>query len=222
VANCEKDVVPKARLNDPGEAPHSEPTAETVLKKRAILENGFAGHDTLENTTQGRTLILLINGHSESIKKRTVVCAATTCRHCGTNVSASERSFAFHGTRPRRFLVMVGSYVCRVVALLARWRCPHCRRTFTDYPPFACPYKAYTLPQMADRAAKYVSDSVTSYRAGVRFARLPIYYQHFSVGKNIRCCSDEIVNLTTVSHTSLFRWVTCLANKTLLQADRCR
>jgi hypothetical protein len=175
--------------------------------------------NSLENTANGRELILLINSHSESVKKRTIACAATTCCHCGADISGSQRGFAFHGTRGRRFLVMVGSYVCRVAALLARWRCPHCRRTFTGYPSFACPHKAYTLPQMADRAAWYVSDAVASYRVGVRFARLPIYYQETPVGDCTHRWNDEIVSLTTVAHTSLFRWVTCLASKTRRQAD---
>jgi hypothetical protein len=175
--------------------------------------------NTQENAANGRELILLIDSHSESVQKRTIVCATTTYCHCGADVSGSQHGFAFHGTRGRRFLVMVGSYVRRVAALLARWRCPHCRRTFTDYPSFACPHKAYTLPQMADRAARYVGDAVTSYRMGVRFARLPIYYYETPAGDCTHRWNDEIVSLTTVAHTSLFRWVTCLASKTRRQAD---
>jgi hypothetical protein len=172
-----------------------------------------------ENTANGHELIFLINNHSESVKRGTIVCAATTCCHCGTDLSGSPRGFAFHGTRNRRFLVIVGDYVYRVAALLARWRCPHCRRTFTDYPSFACPHKAYTLPQMADRAARYVGDAMTSYRTAVRFARLPICYHEAPAGRRTHRCGDQIVSLAAVAHTSLFRWVTCLANKIFRQAD---
>ena len=84
---------------------------------------------------------------------------------------AAKLHLLFTALVPVRFLVLVGSYVCKVAALLARWRCPHCRRTFTDYPPFACPHKAYTLPQMTERAAKYVSNTATSYRKGVLFCK---------------------------------------------------
>jgi hypothetical protein len=163
----------------------------------------------------GQALILLIDSHSESVKRRTVVCAATACCHCGADLSGSPRGVVFHGTRNRRFLVIVGDYVHRVAALLARWQCSHCRRTFTDYPSFACPYKAYTLPQMAARAARYITDVMISYRTAVRSARLPICYQQSPPGRRAHCCGDLAVSLTAVAHTSLFRWVTSLANKTL-------
>ena len=172
-----------------------------------------------ENTANGHELIFLINNHSESVQRGTIACAATTCCHCGTDLSDSPRGFSFHGTRNRRFLVIVGDYVYRVAALLSRWRCPHCRRTFTDYPSFACPHKAYTLPQMADRAARYVSDAMTSYRTAVRFARLPICYHEAPAGRRTHRCGDQIVSLAAVAHTSLFRWVTCLASKIFRQAD---
>ena len=49
-------------------------------------------------------------------------------------VSTRPSVAGFNAPRDR-FLVLVGSYVCKVAGLLARWRCPHCRKTFTD--PFA-------------------------------------------------------------------------------------
>jgi transposase-like protein len=129
-----------------------------------------------EKSVDGQELIRLIDGHSEGVKNRTITCAATVCCHCGLDAASSQTPFILHGDRARRFLVVVGSYVCKVAALLARWRCPRCRKTFTDYPSFAYPYKAYTLPQITERAAKYVSNTATSYRKGVRLANLPIFY----------------------------------------------
>src|SRR5208337_3847481 len=137
-----------------------------------------------EKSVVGQELIRLIDGHSERIKKCTITCATTVCCHCGLNAASGQSPFVFFGTRPRRFLVLVGSYVCKVLAVLARWRCPRCRKTFTDYPPFACPYKAYTLPQMTERAAKYVNSTATSYRKGVRSANRPIYYKKTPAGKS--------------------------------------
>jgi len=72
---------------------------------------------------------------------------------------------------------------------------------------------------MADRAARYVTDAMTSYRTAVRFARLPICYHEAPAGRRTHRCGDQIVSLAAVAHTSLFRWVTCLANKILRQAD---
>ncbi len=158
-----------------------------------------------------KDLILLIDGHSELVRNRTVTCATTICCHCGLDGVGAQTPFAFHGTRPRRFLVLVGSYVCKVAALLARWRCPECHRTFTDYPPFACAHKAYTLPQMTERAAKYVSNSSTSYRRGVCSAGLPIFYEKSPKDEPLPLGrTDAGPSLTTMAHTSHFRWVTTL------------
>jgi hypothetical protein len=164
-----------------------------------------------QNSANTQLLIQLINGHSNRIKNRTITCATTVCCHCGLDAANSQIPFIFHGTRVRRFLVLVGSYVRRVAALLARWRCPRCHTTFTDYPPFACPYKAYTLPQMAERAGKYVSNKSISYRTGVCSENLPIFYEEHYPGQfGPSGCCDVIPNLATMAHTSLFRWVTTL------------
>jgi hypothetical protein len=164
-----------------------------------------------QNSVDGQKLILLINDHSERIRKQTGVCATTICCHCGLDVASSHIPFAFHGARPRRFLVQVGSYVCKVAALLARWRCPHCHRTFTDYPAFACPHKAYTLPQIIERAAKYACIAETTYRKGVCSENLPVFYAQASGVKSaLQHPTDEIPSLSTMAHTSLFRWVTTL------------
>jgi hypothetical protein len=110
--------------------------------------------------------------------------------------------------------VLVGGYVCKVAALLARWRCPHCRRTFTDYPPFACAHKAYTLPQMTERAAKYVNCRSTSYRRGVCSANLPIFYGESPTDESAPLGrADAEPSLMTMAHSSLFRWVTTLGRR---------
>lgn len=171
-----------------------------------------------ERSVDEQELIRLINGHSEHIKKCTITCATTVCCHCGLDVASSQTPFTLHGNRARRFLVLVGSYVCKVAALLARWRCPCCRKTFTDYPPFACPYKAYTLPQITERAAKYVSNTATSYRKGVYSANRPIYYEESPAGKSAQHHrSGEILSLAIVAHSSLFHWVTALGRDALRQ-----
>jgi hypothetical protein len=164
-----------------------------------------------EKLADGQKLILLINSHSECVRKRIITCATTVCCHCGLDAARGQTPFTFHGTRIRRFLVVVGSYVHRVAALLSRWRCPRCHRTFTDYPPFACPHKAYTLPQITEHAAKYVSNMTTSYRKGVNSANRPIFYTEEPADKSAQCfCSEATLSSTILAHTSLFHWVTTL------------
>ncbi len=175
---------------------------------------------TPKNSLDGKELILLIDDHSERVRNRTITCATTFCCHCGLDAVGAETPFAFHGARPRRFLVLVGCYVCKVAALLARWRCLHCHRTFTDYPPFACAHKAYTLPQMTDRAVKYVSNTSTSYRRGVCWANLPIFYENSPTDESAPLGRmDAESSNTTMAHTSLFRWVTTLGGGEQRQSD---
>jgi transposase-like protein len=177
------------------------------------------------DVANGELLIERIDSYSDRVRKRGVPCTTTVCPHCSLDVASAQTPFTCHGTRPRRFLLLVGSYVRKVAGLLARWRCPRCRRTFTDYPPFASPYKAYTLPQMTERAARYVSNDWTSYRKGVCSASLPIFYAQGRTHNVIENGNTAAVpNLTILAHTSLFRWVTTLAasalpNSTDMQRD---
>lgn len=169
-----------------------------------------------DNPLNGTMLLQLIDSHSRRVGKRSAPCATSVCCHCGLDAVDARNRFARHGIRARRFLVLVGSYVVKVTALLARWRCPRCRRTFTDYPSFACPYKGYTLPQIADRATRYVSDPSTSYRKGVCTNNVPIFYAEGRSDESVQDpTSDLVPNLATVAHTSLFRWISALGGKAL-------
>jgi hypothetical protein len=176
--------------------------------------------DRRNSAAHGQGLIQQINAHSARVRKREITCTSTVCCHCSMHVGGSHAPFAFHGTRPRRFLVLVGLYVCRVPALLARWRCPHCHTTFTDYPSFACPHKAYTLPQMTERAAAYVNNTATSYRKGVCSGNLPIFYAQGPANKSVQHHhSDAILSCITMAHSSLFHWVTALSRDALRQPE---
>lgn len=74
------------------------------------------------------------------------------------------------------------------------------------------------MPQIAERAAKYVSNTATSYRRGVCSANLPIFYAQGSADKSApRDRYVAILNSTTVAHTSLFHWVTALGSDALRQ-----
>ena len=85
-------------------------------------------------------LIAEIAAHSARVRKGNHRCSLSCCPHCGR---APEPTLFFrrHALRQRKFLVIQGRYIHAVEGLLARWRCPFCRRTFTEYPPFALPFK---------------------------------------------------------------------------------
>lgn len=56
-------------------------------------------------------------------------------RNCCAACTESD-CFAPHELRSRQLRYMVGPAVICVRIVLARWRCIHCGRTFTDYPDF--------------------------------------------------------------------------------------
>ena len=74
-----------------------------------------------------------IKQHDAAVRRnsRDRVRYRTVCAGCGKNAP-----FAAHELRKRGLRYIDGGKVILVAILLARWRCGHCRRTFTDYPPF--------------------------------------------------------------------------------------
>jgi len=54
----------------------------------------------------------------------------TRCADC------AKSDFAPHELRSRELRYIVGTVVICVRLVLARWRCIHCGRCFTDYPDF--------------------------------------------------------------------------------------
>lgn len=169
-----------------------------------------------KHPSDGNELIRSIGEHSERVKNHVADCSTTVCRHCGLDTADGQNDFVFHGSRARRFLIVVGLYVYKVTGFLARWRCPRCHRTFTDYPPFAHPYKAYAKPQMIERIMNYVCKDSATYRGEVRSANLPIFYAQTktkSLGQQDDF--DPDLAIPVVAHTTLFRWISALA------ADAC-
>lgn len=51
-------------------------------------------------------------------------------------VCTESDCWAPHELRSRQLRYIVGTAVMCVRIVLARWRCSHCGRTFTDYPDF--------------------------------------------------------------------------------------
>jgi hypothetical protein len=107
--------------------------------------------------------------------------------------------------------VIIERLAYRVDVRLIRWRCPLCRKTFTDYPPFMLPYKHYALPDMRARAMRYVTNDSMSYRKGVTESSLPIFHADASVaGVGSSEAEKESEATPVLAHTTLYRWVTTL------------
>jgi len=153
-------------------------------------------------------LIAEIAAHSARVRKGNHRCSLSCCPHCG-RAPESTLFFRRHAIRQREFLAIDDRYVRKVEGLLAHWRCPFCRRTFTEYPPFALPFKRYAVPQIAPRALDYVQKDGISHRKAVLQRFMPIF--HFA--------TDRQTDWEPVlAHTTLYRWVSTLGNGLCQQA----
>ena len=150
-----------------------------------------------------------IAAHSAGIRKGNYRCSMSRCPHC-KRAPESTLFFRRHALRHRKFLVIEGRYIRAVEGLLARWRCPFCRQTFTEYPPFALPYKRYAVPQIAPRALEYVEDDGVSYRKAVLDTYLPIFHWFDATDGPDAYGDHEPV----LAHTTLYHWVSALGNGT--------
>lgn len=83
-----------------------------------------------------------------------------------------------------------------------RWKCPGCKKTKTDYPYFALPYKRYTVPTILAFSQAYVQDTSNSYRRLVNSCPLP--YQ----GEPDSDTGREPM----MEHSTIHRWITTLGN----------
>ena len=152
-----------------------------------------------------------IAAHSARVRKGNHRCSLSFCPHCGR---APEPTVFFrrHSLRQREFLVIDGRYIRAVGGLLARWRCPFCRRTFTEYPAFALPYKQYAIFQMAPRSLHYVENDEISYRKGVLQSYLPIFHW-VEPSKGAAAC---VIGESVLAHTTLYHWVSALGDGSCL------
>ena len=117
--------------------------------------------------------------------------------------------FARHDCAPRKFRVRLYDPTLDdiVIAVFDSWRvrfrCPHCGKTFTEYPPFAWPHKRFVQQDVLAKACKYLQDDPdqpTTYRTAVRERRLPLgYRQHGPQGRQL-------------SHSTVWRWLSWLGS----------
>jgi transposase-like protein len=138
-------------------------------------------------------IIERIHQYTEHVRKGQITCNVGVCKHC----EVISDYFKRHEARKRRFYVVVDQFVQVVFALLVRWKCPGCNKTFTDYPEFAIPYKRYTLPMIKAYSRQYVNDDEITYR-GLR-NKIPIGYPD----------SEK-----QMDHSTFHRWITTLGGYT--------
>jgi len=100
--------------------------------------------------------------------------------------------------------------------MLIRMKCSRCGKTFTDYPPFALPYKRFVSDEIMERSLRYLQqDTMTYERAACKLdtsqingrsppPSLPIYHPDLDKPRRLR-------------PSTIHRWITTLGglDKTL-------
>jgi hypothetical protein len=132
------------------------------------------------------------------------------CKH-------KPRLFKRHDVRQRRFLVAVERLIVEVISFLVRMKCSYCGRTFTEYPPFARPYKRFVSDEIMERSLRYLQEDTMTYKRAAckpgtseiygRSPPLPIYYPDSDTSRQL-------------APSTVHRWITTLSvlDKTLQAA----
>ncbi|MCP4370110.1 MAG: hypothetical protein GY797_18655 [Deltaproteobacteria bacterium] len=138
-----------------------------------------------------------INDYTEKVIKGLIFCILPPCPRCGLEPLYFNR----HEARKRKFYVVFDQIVKTVQGLLIRWKCPGCKKTFTQYPDFALPYKRYTLPTIMEFCGRYTECEKATYRK-VRIDNLLGYED-----------SEK-----QMEHTTIHRWICTLGDLQMTSA----
>ena len=119
-------------------------------------------------------------------------------------------SFAKHDCARRKFRIRIydptlDEIVVEVIeSWRVRFRCRHCLKTFTEYPPFALPHKRFVKQDVLAKALKYLSaergpNCRATYREAVWERRVPLSYAEDQEGRQFR-------------HATVWRWLSWLGS----------
>ena len=152
-----------------------------------------------------------VKDYNDAVSNGSLVCQYDACPSC-----FMPSDFAKHDCARRRFRIRVfdprlDEFVVQVLlSWRVRFRCRHCQKVFTDYPPFALPHKRFVKQDVLAKALKYLADQqpdaqAATYRESVREQRVPLSYTNDNNGRQL-------------SHVTLWRWLSWLGSlKNLVQ-----
>jgi hypothetical protein len=125
--------------------------------------------------------------------------------------------FVRNGTRERVYRRLEAGVIVATAGRVTRWKCPACRRSFTEYPAHALPSTRFTRDTVHRMCARYLGDPRATYRGAVREGGVPIAYpEPAEVASGYDDCDAET---PVLSHTTLYRWLTALGRG---NAPECR
>ncbi len=131
----------------------------------------------------------LIQKYTDSITEGSFRMPTGYCRNC----LRKPVSYKLHECRKRYFRFVVEDIVKVLISFLLRWKCPICKSTFTDYPPFIIPYKRFILADISRFSQAYLENEKVSYRDTIRHNGSDIGYENNSTGFCDRFLSHSTV-----------------------------
>jgi hypothetical protein len=137
-----------------------------------------------------------IEAYSLDVLRNKIRCGLPSCPVCNTQPDLFRR----HQARQRKFRILCDALVQLVVCLVIQWKCPGCKKTFTEQPPFALPCKRYTSDVILDRSGRYLEDDALTYRKTVLEEGSEIFHASTNEGN-----TDKVL-----AHTTPYRWITTL------------
>jgi len=129
------------------------------------------------------------------------------CPYCG----AIPSRFLRNGRRKHIFRTVEQGIVSQITGSLARWKCPVCRRSFTEYPEYAVRGKRFSRGTIQALCERYFRDGRTTYRETVCDDGIPIAYPES--GRSVSGFDDDDAQTPALSHTTVYRWITTLGDQ---------
>ena len=129
-------------------------------------------------------------------------------------------AFKRHDVRQRRFLVIVERLIVEVLSFLVRMKCSRCGKTFTQYPPFALPYKRYVSQEIMERSLCYLQDDTMTYEWAAREQDTRDINERSPPRQPMPICDQDPGKARQLAPSTVYRWITTLGNldKTLQAA----
>jgi len=135
------------------------------------------------------SIVEQIGAHRQALLRGEVTCGVRRCPLCHGDPGA----FSLHERRRRGFWVVVERVVEKVVSLLARWKCPLCRGTFTEYPAFARPHKRYVASEIEGRSRNYMADEDATYQKAARDKAMAVCHPiESTTGRESHLCASTV------------------------------
>ena len=116
---------------------------------------------------------IIIQKHTDYILSGNIHPPDILCPKC----HEKPETFKLHECSRRSFRYIEECLAHIVYTFLARWKCVICRKTFTEYPSFALPYKRFNRLDIERLSREYVEKERQTYRQTVSDGEATIGYK---------------------------------------------